>query len=65
MLGGTDAVYLGTSRGEVYWSPTAGDEWLPLAQGLPSIRAVLSVPAGEVGDEAPRPARGVWPFRRA
>lgn len=59
---GGAAVFLGTSRGEVYWSPTAGDEWLPLARGLPSIRALLVVPATD-GNGEPQ-AQGWWPFGR-
>ncbi len=60
---GSLRLYLGTSAGEVYWSPNGGQDWQRLAAGLPSVRALGLVRR----DRSAGRARGrwSWPFGRA
>ena len=33
-------IYFGTSGGQVYISPNAGDSWSPIVQNLPAVLSV-------------------------
>ncbi len=41
-------VYFGTSGGQVYVSPDAGDSWNPIVRDLPAVLSVVSADAGMI-----------------